>query len=218
MQGETESDVAVGVVLDGSRLQLILGDEILGDWDQGEIGINALHDGFLVRAEGEVFVLKTDDDAGLAEGLGMTATTLRLARKVAASHPPAERPPIPEPEPDKSLLGPVAYALAGALVLAGGSVLRITRGIDSTLSLEGRQFWVWYLVGGALMVAVAYALAIGVGWARLLAVATVIGLVVLFVITARGIRIDSRQFLAYGFIAGGLVLGAAIAFSGRVTN
>jgi hypothetical protein len=219
MRGETGPGAAVRVVLDGSRFRLVSGGEILGDWDRREIGIHAQSDGFVVRAAGEEFVLKTADDAGLAESLGMAAATPRLARKVAASHPPEDRLPLSEPEPEESSLGPIVFALGGALVLVGGFVLRVTSeaGTPSPPDESGST-WLVFLVFGALMVAVAYALAIGLRWARLGAILIVIGLVVLFVIAARGIRIDSRQFLAYGFIGGGMVLGVAMAFSGKMTG
>ena len=98
MRGETTPGVEVEVLADGVRISLLHRDELIGDWEIGDIGIQSLHDGFAIRAEGEEFVLKTDDDAGLAREIGIVAASPRLARKVAASQN-QEVPSTADPEP-----------------------------------------------------------------------------------------------------------------------
>ncbi len=223
MRGEGGATVAVSVVVDGPRIRLVSGNELIGEWESATLGISALSDGFAVRAEGEEFILKTEDDAGLAEGLGMAATSPRLARQVAASHPPVEREAEPEVETPRSRVGAIVFAVGGVLVLAGGTVLRSmpttsVAGEQSLSSGGSGQFWIAFVVGGLLMAAVAYILAIGTKWARiasLVALAVVIGI---FALAAQTASISSNQLPAYGFIAGGIVVGVAVVFSGSLSD
>jgi hypothetical protein len=181
-----------------------------------------LNDGFAIRAEGEEFVLKTDDDAGIAEEIGIAAASPRLARKVAASHPPEVREPEPEPEPEppSSALGAIVFALGGVLVLAGGFFLRESPTLsaaDRTASQgfgSAGSFWFAFVIGGLLMAAVAVALAGKLRWARAAAVLVLIVVVVTFALAAQGASADADYLFAYGFIAAGIVVGVAVLFSG----
>ncbi len=58
MRGESEPGLAVVVLVDEGRLRIISGADLVGEWDLDEIGIQALQEGFAIRAEGEEFVLK----------------------------------------------------------------------------------------------------------------------------------------------------------------
>jgi hypothetical protein len=201
------------------------GAEAVGDWDVGSIGIQSLNKGFAVRAEGEEFILKTEDDAGIAEEIGIVAASPRLARSMAASHNPKEPPPTPPAaESPKSGLGAILFALAGVLVLSGGFFLRE----DPTLSaanrttLEGLQaggrFWFAFVLGGLLMVGVGFALAVGVRWARAAAVLLLVVVVIVFGLSAQSATPEADFLLAYGFIAGGVVIGVAVLFSGSLSE
>jgi hypothetical protein len=217
--------VPVEIHAEGSHLRLMAGAEAVGDWDVSSIGIQSLNKGFAVRAEGEEFILKTEDDAGIAEEIGLVAASPRLARSMAASHNPTEPPPTPPAaESPKSDLGAILFALAGVLVLSGGFFLRE----DPTLSaanrttLEGLQaggrFWFAFVLGGLLMVGVGFALAVGVRWARAAAVLLLVVLVVVFGLSAQSATPEADFLLAYGFIAGGVVIGVAVLFSGSLSE
>lgn len=224
LRGESGPGLAVRVSVDNERLELTAGDEVVGDWAIREIGLHALNEGFAIRAEGEELVLISADDAAFAEEMGMVAATPRLARKVAARHnPPEESPPPPEPASVPTHVGAIAFALAGALVLVGAIFLR-TAGGDSPIArgtteiVEGTavEFWVAFLVGGLLMVALAYILTLGTGWARIGAILSVAALVILFGVAVSDTATDTSHLTAYGFIAGGLVVGVAVLFSGSL--
>jgi len=225
MRGDNGPGVSVRVLADEGRLRLLSGNEIVGDWQISEIGINTLQDGFAIKAEGEEFVLRANEDASLAEEFGVVAASPRMARKVAALHNPEEpEPPLPATdavaEPKSNVLA-IAFALGGVLVLLGGSFLRIapTTGaspqtIEEAAGRGGGEFWLAFVVGGLLMVAVAWVMSIGTKWARGLSLLVMTGVVLLFGwVISRAIN-DASHLTAYGFIAGGLVVGVAVLFSG----
>jgi hypothetical protein len=222
MRGETGPGVVVEVHADGTTLRLVSGPESIGEWDVSAIGIQSLNDGFAIRAEGEEFVLKTEDDAGIAEEIGIAAASPRLARKVAASHPPEERAPEPEPEPESpsSALGAIVFALGGVLVLAGGFFLRESPTLSAAERTaseglrSGGRFWFAFVVGGLLMAAVAVALASRMRWGRSAAVLVLIVVVVTFALAAQSASADADYLFAYGFIAAGIVVGVGVLFSG----
>ena len=227
MRGDSGPGVAVVVLVDEGRLRLLSGNEFVGEWDLEELGIQALQDGFAIRAEGEEFVLTAADDVGLAEEMGLVAASSRLARRVAVSHNPVptEEPMVNEVGSDeRSNVGAIAFALAGVLVLLGGSFLRIapTRGAAPTLEPAvvggGGEFWLSLVVGGLLMVAVAFVMSIGTRWARVVALLVLSGVIVLFGFVVSNTTSDASYLTAYGFVAGGLVVGVAVLFSGPLTG
>lgn len=223
MRGDSGQGVRVKVFIDDTRMRLVSGNELIGEWDSESMGIASLNEGFAIRAEGEEFILKTDDDVAIAEALGMATASPRMARKVAASHPPEERPEVVEPEAPKSQVLPILFALGGALVLAGGVVLKSnpTAGAASEpvpIIGDAGQFWVAFVIGGVLMAAVAYILALGTRGSRAAAVVVLVALVAVFLAAARSIALDFNELLAYGFIAGGIVVGVAVIFSGSLNQ
>jgi len=222
MRGESGRGVAVEVHAEGSHLRLMSGAEAIGDWDLASIGIQSLNDGFAIRAEGEEFILKTDDDVAIAQEIGIATASPRMARNLAAAQNPEERVPEPEPERQRSNLGAIVFALGGVLVLSGGFFLRE----DPTLSAlnrttseglrAGGRFWFAFVIGGLLMAGVAYVLAIGTQWGRAAAALVLVGVVVVFGVAAQNATPDADFLLAYGFIAGGIVVGVAVLFGGSV--
>jgi hypothetical protein len=64
------------------------------------------------------------------------------------------------------------------------------------------------------MLAVALVMARNMPWARTAAIVVVAGLVILFGLAAQAATPDADHLLAYGFIAGGLVVAIAIVFAG----
>ena len=226
MRGEDSgSELPVRVQVDDDRIRLLAGQELVGDWNVREIGISALHDGFVIRAEGEEFILKAVDDARLAEELGLAAATPRMARKVAALHNQPEVEPerrvdvVAEPRSDALAL---AFALGGGLVMLGGAFLRIGQDTESATaeipSLGGVEFWLVFVIAGALMVAVAYLMSSQRRGAQVSALVIVAGVVVFFGWLAGRADADTRPLTAYGFIVGGLVVGVAVLFSGATRD
>jgi hypothetical protein len=225
MRGDTGRGVPVRVAVDGGRLKIVSGVEEVGDWDLEDIGVHAVPDGFAIRAEGEEFVLRSADGVALAEEFGLAAATPRLARKVAAAHNPELPPESGEVEavPDRatSNVAAIAFALAGLLVLLGGIFLRqdttaAVRQATEDGSIGGVAFWLAFVVGGLLMVAVAFVMSLGTRWSRLSALAVVAGIVVIFGYAVSQADGNSSEFTAYGFVAGGIVVGVAVLFSGGV--
>lgn len=222
MRGEPGPGAHVEVQAEGTRLRLLSGAEVVGEWDIGSIGIQSLNDGFAVRAEGEEFVLRTDDDAGIAREIGIATASPRMARSMAAAQDAEAGASPPGLEGARSGIGSIVFALAGVLVLSGGFFLRE----DPTLSaanrttVEGLQaggrFWFAFVLGGLIMIGVAFVLALGTRWARFAAVMALVGLVLLFGLAAQGATPETDSLLAYGFIAGGIVVGVAVLFAGSL--
>jgi hypothetical protein len=219
MRGDTGPGVAVTVIAGEGRIRIMTGSELVGDWELANLGFHALNQGFAVRAEGEEFVLRTEDDAALADELRLTAVTPRLARQVAARHKPEDRMgDYQEPEPIASNLAAIGFAVAGALVILGGTFLNIS---PATLGLtpqteSGSDFWLAFVIGGVLMVGAGFVMSIGSRLARTIALGVLLAMIVAFVLAVRGFDADTGTLTAYGFIAGGLVVGVAVLFSGSL--
>lgn len=225
MSGDSGPGTQVRVFCGGDHLKLTAGDEAVGEWSIREIGIHALNEGFVLRAEGEEFFLVTEDDAALAEEMGIVASSPRLARQVAARHNPEDRPVFPESESVPSHVSAVAFALAGALVLVGATILRaanadlaVARSSTEVIAGSGIEFWVAFTVGGALMVALAYILSIGAPGSRIGAIAVLAGVTALFGMAMSDTATDAGHLTAYGFLGGGLAVGAAILLSGSLDD
>ena len=208
MPGDNGPGVRVDVIVENRRLRLVAGEEVVGDWPLANIGINALQDGFNVKAEGEEFLLRTSDDVALAEEIGVGAASPRLARRLVARHNPEERVTAPEPAPLPSNLAAIGFAVAGALIVLGGLFLD-----RAAPARDGFQFWVAFLVGGVLMVSVAYAMSLGSRSARLIATGVMVTMIATFGFAVRGQTADLSHLTAYGFVAGGLVVGVAVLVS-----
>lgn len=225
MRGDTGPGVSVTVVAAKGRLRLVSGNELVGDWPTSEIGINALQDGFSIRAEGEEFVLRTDDDVALAEEIGIVAASPRLARRLAARHNPDDPEPITAPQ-ISSKLAAIGFSIAGALIVLGGTFL--TMGEDSgpapaalrsTEPGTNADFWLAFIVGGVLMIAVGYVMSIGNRWARAVATLVLVVMIASFAFAVREADAGgAAQLTAYGFIAGGLVVAVAVLVSGSLAE
>ncbi|MGD2103078.1 MAG: hypothetical protein PVG83_12675 [Acidimicrobiia bacterium] len=223
MSGDTGPGIGVTVIAEPRRLKLLSGSELVGDWAVSEIGIVALQEGFGIKAEGEEFVLRTDDDVALAEEIGIHAASPRLARRLAVRHNPEEHAPAPEPvpEPVSSNVGAVGFAVAGALVAAGGSFLRSgipgsSQEVVSPASLLGVDYWLWFVIGGGLMIASAFVMSAGIRVGRVASVVVLMGMILLFGLAVTTSENGATELSAYGFIAGGLVVGLAVMFSGAL--
>ena len=215
-------ETRVRVQVEGGSLRLRARDEILGEWPVDEIGIQSLNEGFLVRAEGEEFLLITEDDAAFAEEMELKAVSPRLAKQVAARHRPDD-PALPpeQPEPKPSGAGPLAFALSGALIVVGASILgsidaNVVRGQDEIT--EGLEFWLAFTIGGVLMIATAYILSIGARWGRVAAILSLAIVTLVFGLAITDTPTDATHLTAYGFLAGGLVIGVAVVFGGLLED
>ncbi|HSM45702.1 MAG TPA: hypothetical protein VK969_11855, partial [Acidimicrobiia bacterium] len=221
MRGDTGPGVGVQVHAEEGRLRLVAGNELVGDWRLSDIGVNSLNDGFNIRAEGAEFVLRTQDDVAFAEEIGVAAASPRLARRLAARHNPEERDFPAEPPELSSNLAAIGFAVAGALAVLGGTFLSLTGPTPAPAAFSDGQstdfeFWVAFVVGGALMIGVAYVMAIGAWIARFVATIVLTGMVITFGFAVSGSQASASQVTAYGFIAGGLVVGVAVLFSGSL--
>lgn len=218
MRGDSTQTIAVQVFADSERLRLLSGNELIGEWPVQGMGIQALHEGFAIHAEGEELILKTDNDVALAEELGLLTSSPRLARKIAASHNVEEAKPEPEPEAPKSNLAAIAFALGGVLVFAGGALLRAAPDLVGSETGATGSPWLAFMIGGLVMVAVAYLLSRGARWAQVLAILAVAGLIIVFALTVQDVSPDANDLMAYGFLAGGIVVGVTVLFSGTLSQ
>lgn len=82
--GDDSPPLAVTVDLDNQRLRVSAGDSEIGDWSMSEIRVNALPDGFHLRAEGEEVLLDISDDAQFAVDLGLRTAPPHLRRRMSA--------------------------------------------------------------------------------------------------------------------------------------
>lgn len=222
MRGDTGPGVAVRVIAENGRLRIVSGNELVGDWGVSDIGIKALQDGFNVKAEGEDFILRTNDDVAFAEEIGVVAASPRLARRLAVRHNPEEPTSSGEPLEISSNLAAIGFAVAGALVVLGGTFLNIGSSESAPVTLRAEiggtefEFWLAFVGGGALMIAVAYVMSIGTRVARAIATLVLLGMIGVFGFAVSQAEAGSAQLTAYGFIAGGLVVGVAVLFSGSL--
>lgn len=84
IEGEKAPPLHVTVDLTGDHLSLKVGEEALADWRREDMRINALPDGFHIRAEGEWVILDVTDDARFAVQLGLKNAHPRLRQRMAA--------------------------------------------------------------------------------------------------------------------------------------
>jgi hypothetical protein len=223
MRGDSTQTISVEVYADEETLRLLSGDEVIGDWPIHGMGIHALDEGFSIRAEGEELILKTDDDVGLAEQLGLITSSPRLARKMAASHNVEGPPPVPldepeEEEPPRSNLAAIAFALGGVLVFAGGAFLRAAPDLGGSESVPLGSYWLAFMIGGLVMVGIAYLLSRGARWAQVAAILAVAAMIIVFALAVQNVTLDPNDLLAYGFLAGGIVVGVSVLFSGSLSR
>ncbi len=225
MDGDLGPVTNVRVKFSGDRLSITVGEDVLGEWAASEIGIHPLNKGFSIRAEGEEFLLRTEDDAALADEMDLKTASPRLARQVAARHRPEDPEPSSAPRAIPTRVGPIAFALSGALMVVGATFLRNTgsdvttgRGGAEVIGGIGLEFWLAFTIVGVSVVAVAYALAIEAPWARNAAVALVVVTVALFGLVVSETPSDSGHLTAYGFLGGGLAVGVAVVFSGNLES
>jgi hypothetical protein len=84
IEGDANGPLPVTVDLTDNRLTMIIGDESVADWAREEMRIQALPDGFHIRAEGEAIVLDVTDDARFAVELGLRNAHPALRQRMAA--------------------------------------------------------------------------------------------------------------------------------------
>lgn len=84
MGGESERPMSVEIDLTDDRMKVTAGDMEVADWSRDEFRIQALPDGFHIRAEGEEVVLDIREDARFALELGLRSAHPVLRRKMSA--------------------------------------------------------------------------------------------------------------------------------------
>ena len=221
LTGETGPELPVRVQIDDDWLKLTTAEETVGHWPLADIGIRDRRKGFSIRAEGEEILLTVDDEVGFAGAVGLAAATPRVARKLAAASNPEERElEVWEDDDTQSRTNvmALAFALGGAMVLLGGNFLRASTTTELSRSAASEQTWFWiaFVFGGLLMVAVAYLMTWQKRWVSLVALLVVAGLVGVFGYMVSEGGLDGSQSAAYAFIAGGIVVGVSVLFSGSL--
>ena len=221
LTGEPGPEIPVRVQNDDAWLKLTTPEETVGHWPLADIGIRDRSKGFSIRAEGEEILLTVEDEVGFAEHVGLAAATPRLARKLAAASNPEERElEVPETDDTQSRTNvmALAFALGGVMVLLGGTFLRpgTTSQVSRSAASEPTWFWSAFVFGGLVMVAVAYLMTMRKRWVSLVALLAVAALVGMFGYMVSEGGLDGSQIAAYGFIAGGIVVGVSVLFSGSL--
>lgn len=84
IEGEETQPLPVVVDLTGDRLTMTLNDQEVADWAKEELRVQALPDGFHIRAQGEAIVLDVSDDAQFALDLGLRNAHPALRRRMSA--------------------------------------------------------------------------------------------------------------------------------------
>lgn len=82
--GDEGPPLSVEIDLTEERFRMSSGDAQIGDWAMSEIRVNALPDGFHLRAEGEEVLLEVTDDAEFAVELGLRTAPPHLRRRMSA--------------------------------------------------------------------------------------------------------------------------------------
>ena len=84
IEGEDSPPIPVVVDLTDDHLVMTVGDEAVADWSRETMRINAMPDGFHIRAEGESVILDVEDDAHFALELGLKNAHPYLRRRMSA--------------------------------------------------------------------------------------------------------------------------------------
>lgn len=84
IEGEESQPQPVVVDLTGDRLTMSINDQEIADWAKEGLRVQALPDGFHIRAEGEAIILDVTDDAKFALELGLRNAHPVLRRKMSA--------------------------------------------------------------------------------------------------------------------------------------
>ena len=150
------------------------------------------------------------------------AASPRLARRLAARHNPDDPDPVTSPQ-ISSKLAAIGFSIAGALIVLGGTFLNMAAvSAPTTAALSGAEpasnvdFWLAFIVGGVLMIAVGYIMSIGTRWARTIATLVLVVMIGSFGFAVRESATGTTELAAYGFIAGGLVVAVAVLVSGSL--
>ncbi|HEY6635082.1 MAG TPA: hypothetical protein VI141_05650 [Acidimicrobiia bacterium] len=84
IEGENTQPLPVVVDLTDDRLHLKIGEQEVADWAREQMRIQAMPDGFHIRAEGEAIILDVSDDARFAVELGLRHAHPALRQRMAA--------------------------------------------------------------------------------------------------------------------------------------
>lgn len=84
IEGEDSNRTPVVVDLTDDTLTMTIGDQEVAAWAKEQMRIQALPDGFHIRADGEAIVLDVTDDARFALELGLRHAHPSLRRRMSA--------------------------------------------------------------------------------------------------------------------------------------
>lgn len=74
----------VEIDLTDERMRVTAGEVEVADWTRDEFRVQAMEDGFHLRAEGEEVVINLEEDARFALELGLRSAHPHLRKKMAA--------------------------------------------------------------------------------------------------------------------------------------
>lgn len=83
IDGDPSPPLSVVIDLSGEQMKLTAGNEEIAAWGLNEIRVNALPDGFHIKAEDEMLVLDVTDDARFDIDLGLQNAHPVLRRRMA---------------------------------------------------------------------------------------------------------------------------------------
>lgn len=84
MPGDDGPPLDIIIDLTEDRIRMSAGSAQIGDWPKSDVRVNALPDGFHLRAEGEEVILDITEDARFAVDLGLKSAPPHLRRKMSA--------------------------------------------------------------------------------------------------------------------------------------
>lgn len=84
LPGDEGPPLDVVIDLTEDRIRMSAGDAQIGDWSKEQVRVNALPDGFHLRAEGEEVILDITEDARFAVDLGLKSAPPHLRRRMSA--------------------------------------------------------------------------------------------------------------------------------------
>jgi len=84
IEGDNSGPLSVVVDLTDERLIMSIGSEEVATWPRDEMRVQALPDGFHIRAEGEAVILDVSEDARFAVELGLRNAHPALRQRMAA--------------------------------------------------------------------------------------------------------------------------------------
>jgi micrococcal nuclease len=82
---DRSSELTADFHVEGDRIRIVSGDDVIGEWDRSDVDIQPYEDGVHLLAEGEELVLRADDIGFEAALVGRVAPEAGLASRIRAA-------------------------------------------------------------------------------------------------------------------------------------